>query len=355
MNPPKRSGAPLKTPGSRLVYLDLLRCLAILLVITLHTTMPILNNAGYYGTRVWYLCMLQNEWSRVGVPLFLMLSGYLLLRDSRTLDVTSFYKIRLPRILIPLAVWNLIYCLGHARREGVASALKTYWDTLLVNGSKYHFWYIYTLLGLYLLAPFLKRIVDHTTTKEQIILLTLILFPGALRPLFNMSLPLYLYLFDPLIEGYAGFFLLGWMLGSYELPQKIRAAFYLGGAAGYALGTIGNLLAATPEGNSMPFNIGYYLNHYLCAAAVFVLVKTLLNGKICPPFHLSQIISRLSGVTFGVYWVHVLVLDTISPVLAGLPAGPTLLLLLTIAATAAISFAIALILSRIPGLRRLFT
>lgn len=342
-----------------MIYLDLLRCLAILLVILAHSMTSVLCNPSLYGTRTWYLCMLQNEWNRTNVPLFFMISGCLILRSSKTRNVTAFYQSKLPRLLIPLAVWNLVYCLGHAWSDGTRLELKEYLGTLLQNGSEYHFWYIYTLLGLYLLAPFLKRIVDQATTGELSILLILILFPGALRPLLNMISPIYLRLFDPLMEGYAGYFLLGYLLGSNDLSRRGRIAVYLGGAAGYTLSTVGNLLAASPEANPLPFNTGYYLNHYLCAAAIFVFIKQLLSGSSLAFPSASKFwniyLPRLSSVTFGVYWIHVLILTMAVRLLVKLSPSPSVRLLLSTVAATVISFAVALICSRIPGIRRLFT
>ena len=44
----------------RIPYLDFIRCLAIILVITLHAMTPILTNTAFYQTKSWYFCMLSN-------------------------------------------------------------------------------------------------------------------------------------------------------------------------------------------------------------------------------------------------------------------------------------------------------
>ena len=108
--------------NKRYPYLDLLRCLAIFFVVVLHVMTPVLTNQGLYGSTSWYVCLFQNSLNRAGVPLFLMISGYLMLRDARTLAVGRFYKKRLPRLLLPLAVWNGIYYIAHALRAGRLSA-----------------------------------------------------------------------------------------------------------------------------------------------------------------------------------------------------------------------------------------
>ena len=93
----------------RMTYLDCLRCLAIFLVIRLHTLVPVVTNTGVYGVPSWKLCVALDAFTRVGVPLFFMLSGYLMLSREGTRQFAAFYRKNLPKLGIPLVVWNLIY------------------------------------------------------------------------------------------------------------------------------------------------------------------------------------------------------------------------------------------------------
>ena len=110
-------------PPRRMAELDLLRCLAILMVVTLHAAAPLLSDPSLLGTPAWYFCLLLDPFSRTGVPIFFMLSGFLLLRDPRTLQVGPFYRRRLPRLAVPLVLWNLIYALADAW-----SARRPFWS-----------------------------------------------------------------------------------------------------------------------------------------------------------------------------------------------------------------------------------
>ena len=93
----------------RIPYLDALRCLAILLVIALHVTAPIMVSPTLAQTNTWLACMVLDPLVRVGVPLFLMISGCLMLDDPRSREIAPFYKKQLPKLLIPLVIWNGIY------------------------------------------------------------------------------------------------------------------------------------------------------------------------------------------------------------------------------------------------------
>lgn len=335
----------------RVMYLDFLRCIAICFVIILHVMTPFLPSPGLYGSRAWWFCLLQNPINRTGVPLFFMISGYLMLKNPGTRDIGGFYKKHFPRILIPLAIWNAVYYLGQARTAKTVPSLSKCLSALFVNGSSYHFWFIYTLIGIYLLTPFLKRIVDACSTKELAVFFLIVIFPGAIRPMINLSLPVYIKLFEPVVESYVGYFLMGYLLGSQTLGRKARILFYLGGLLGYFIGVYGNYAEASAESIPLTYNTGYYLNHYLCAAALFVLAKALFERWQDKLSWAEAPLAKLSDIIFGVYWVHVLVLNRVAARLGG--EMPLLrLMLLEIVLTTAISYAAALVLSYIPVLRK---
>ena len=209
-------------PPRRMAELDLLRCLAILMVVTLHAAAPLLSDPSLLGTPAWYFCLLLDPFSRTGVPLFFMLSGFLLLRDSRTLQVGPFYRRRLPRLVVPLVLWNLIYALADSWGTHRPFSLLEYLGSLLDRGCYYHIWFIYLLLGLYLLAPFLKRIVDHASGREVLVLIGIILLPTTLLPLLDGVSPIPVRPIPIMLEGLTGYFLLGWLLGSRPPRPALR-------------------------------------------------------------------------------------------------------------------------------------
>ena len=147
-----------RAPGApnqvRIPYLDALRCLAILLVIALHVTAPIMVSPTLAQTNTWLACMVLDPLVRVGVPLFLMISGCLMLDDPRSREITPFYKKQLPKLLIPLVVWNGIYFAVAVLTGSQPLSLSVFLQLLLGQGVKYHMWYIYMLLGIYLICPF---------------------------------------------------------------------------------------------------------------------------------------------------------------------------------------------------------
>lgn len=318
--------------NTQLSYLNYLRFGSILLVILLHSLTRFLTNAAYYHRPSYQVILALNEIGRAGVPLFFMMSGYLLLRDPRTLECGSFYRRRLSRILIPLTVWNLVYGVYY----GMTPAAVV--EHMINQGCAYHFWFLYTLLGIYLITPFLKRIIDGCTRGQLWWFLLLIGFTGTIRPMFNMVTPLYLHLFSPLMEGYIAYFLFGYLLGTMPCGGKREClAAFLMSIAGFFLGITGNYLLSSPEQLTLPFNSGYSINHFLLAGGIFLLARNCRWVERPSPRAVGRV---LASMTFQIYFVHVLVMDVTAGLLPD--AGPMLTIvivfLLTSSGSALFSF-----------------
>lgn len=288
-------------------YLHYLRVIAILMVIALHSISPYMSNAALYASKSWYAYLLINAVSRCGVPLFLMISGYLLLSADSSADFKLFYKRRLPRILIPLALWNVIYYIFYCIFNGSSFKISELFSQILDCGTAYHFWYVYTLLGIYLLTPFLKRIADSCSFKELVWFEILICLCTTLRPFINTVTPVYIYLFDPLLNGYIGFFVLGYILGKTDFTKKQLVFFACAGIAGIFISAAGNHAASSNKEIDLVFNSGYSLCYFMTASGVFALFKS-IDFKEGRAF---KIFKSLSAATFGIYLVHVGVMDII--------------------------------------------
>lgn len=236
----------------RIPYLDALRCLAIFLVVLLHNDAPVVVNTACYGRPSWYLCMFLDGAVRLGVPLFFMISGSLLLNGTGAAEPAAFYRKKLPRLLVPLAVWNVIYHWTNAWQFHTDTGLLALLQKAFNRGTGYHMWYIYVLLGLYLLCPFLKRMVDGCTPRQLAALAGIILLPTAVLPLVSQMVSWSVVPLDTLMPGQAAYFLLGYGLGRWSLSGQQRVFLYLGGAAGYLVCAAVNLLSASPPGDPPP-------------------------------------------------------------------------------------------------------
>jgi len=341
-----------KTTAKReqIPYLHFLRACAILFVIMLHSYTPYFTDAANYDTRTWFAMLFINAFSRAGVPLFFMMSGYLLMSDKKSLDVGNFYKKRLPRIIIPLVIYSTVFyvydCISGAQTFGVFDFLSKLFSAHN-GGMRYHLWYLYTLIGFYLVTPFLKRIVDNCTRKQLWTFQIVVMFFTAIMPVIHLTTPVYVYFFDPLFNGYMGYFIFGYVLGTADTDNKYAPLAGIAMiAAGFSLSFFGNHVYSSAEGINPVFNGGYYLNHYLIAGGIFILAKRFYK-KGAPA--VNKIFALISEASFVMYFVHTTVLDAVSGLTAGL--SPALGILVYFFSASILSALAGIIVTRIKFLK----
>ncbi|MBQ7499995.1 MAG: acyltransferase family protein [Clostridia bacterium] len=95
---------------------DLTKTTAIIFVIIIHSTSPVLWET--FGSFPWLSGLFWGSVSRSAVPLFLMCSGVLFLSPERKLSVRKLYTRTLPRILVALFVWASIYKIWRLIKDG---------------------------------------------------------------------------------------------------------------------------------------------------------------------------------------------------------------------------------------------
>lgn len=334
-------------------YIDILRCTAIFLVISLHCTSGFVSNAAFFGTKTWWACIAANSVSRMGVPIFFMISGFLLLSSKKTLCIKQFYQKRLVKLALPFLFWDVVYFLETCVLNGVQPDIVLFFQELAEKGSRYHLWFVYQILALYLLAPFLKKIVDHSTVQELVLFLAVILLqPTVFRFLNVMQPTINFNPFRALVEGFAGYFLAGYLLGTCQIPPRGRRAVYMIGFAGLAGGIAGNYLFSSPDGIHLYFSENYSITQYMTAGALFLWVKE-TAGRF--PGWVTRWAGKLSGLTFGIYFIHVLVLDLYTNAVQRFcPTAPDSIRIAASFVTVSIlSTAIVYLFSKTPLLKRL--
>jgi surface polysaccharide O-acyltransferase-like enzyme len=132
---------------------DIIRIIAAFFVVFSHSTDVFVLWTMLKGSISWEIVYYLNTLSRVAVPLFVILSGHLVLSKEKTTNIREFYKRRFSRILIPFLVWLIIYY-GWA----------IYWDQIrltpqyilqtLWSANIWHLYFLIIILELYILAPF---------------------------------------------------------------------------------------------------------------------------------------------------------------------------------------------------------
>lgn len=144
-----------KQRKDRIVYLDVLRCLACLAVVLLHSSSAYATDT--FGTANFYGGNIIGSLTRFAVPVFVMVSGALMLDENRETNGKKLLR-RFIRLGVFFVFWSIAYAVLFQlliplleKREISVSALLL----ALINGH-YHLWFIPMILGLYAITPLLR-------------------------------------------------------------------------------------------------------------------------------------------------------------------------------------------------------
>ncbi|MDO4638375.1 MAG: acyltransferase family protein [Leptotrichia hongkongensis] len=201
--------------------IDIIRIFAFVFIVFLHT----LNRQ--FGVDVW---MGGYAIISIGVNLFIMISGYLLL--DKTEETIVFFKKRILNILPLFLVFNIIYI--YFGKIPIMPILKG----KAISAS--HFWYIYMILGLYLLTPWLQKVLKYAE-KETLFVVFLWFLCNILNPYlryFNLAeIPFSNF---PL-TGFIGYYILGYFVKKYD--NKVKRTSFILIIVIYALGFLLSFLS----------------------------------------------------------------------------------------------------------------
>lgn len=175
----------IKKEGKRIIWLDFVKFIAIFMMIAVHCTdnvTPAERSESWYN--LWG--SFYGSFMRPAIPLFVMVTGALLLPIKQ--NISTFYKKRLTRLLVPFIMWSVLYnlfpwitgLLGlsptvindfFAWAEPDQSFSSALHNILMIpfNFSMLavQMWYVYLLIGLYLYMPVFSAWVRQASVKEQ--------------------------------------------------------------------------------------------------------------------------------------------------------------------------------------------
>ena len=300
-------------------YIDFLRIFSMLSVIMLHVVADLLRVK--YGSVEWHFSNILTSVISVAVPVFFMISGALLLSNEKSSSVKGLFKTRLPKIIIPFLFWSLIaigyYFAADTYRNGAYgwAGLIYRIKNILSQPATIHLWFMYALIPIYLLLPFIKTLIDKMKKTQGIYMLSLWilcsvvystiqnLFPEILRaPLtvnsaFNLNF----------IGGYIGFFVLGYYLHKLKLNIKNKWLILISivDVCIIACGTY--IFTSRYNGYFEGFKVYTGLFTTVLSVCIFLIFKNIFADM--EEFRYSKITDTVGVLSFPIYLIHNLVID----------------------------------------------
>ncbi|HEX5525816.1 MAG TPA: acyltransferase family protein [Solirubrobacterales bacterium] len=352
-----REKAGLQRPGLT-AFPDVAKVVAIFGIVTIHVAAPASEGFGILTDRAWASAVALETATRWSVPLFVMVSGMLLL-TGKTVEESPlvFYRRRAARIAIPLVAWTLFYRL-YLEHTGPQASFLEHVQAIYSGQPYYHLYFLFVIGGLYLIAPFLARVVNEMSQRQ----LGLISAGALLLGFLWMGVPPWLpgtganafSLFAP----YVGFFLAGRWLGRAKLDREL--AWWCAGAflVLFVSTAFETYLWVHAEG----LENGRYFYGYLSppvilmSLAIFVVIRYLVEQRERRrPVRHMKALHFLGEATFGIYLIHPYFFTLFQRHYAVPSALHTLAWWwpATVIGLVLVSFACTVAIKQIPGLRRI--
>ena len=322
---------------SKIYWIDNLRGIACLMVVLIHTTTWYITNPGSVTTFDWGIANLLNSASRVSVPLFFMISGYLFFGE-RSAQPRHFL-----RIALCLLFYSAIALLYIVFFTSINSELSLKY--LLQKPVFYHLWFFFAIIVMYLVSPLIQvKAVSGGMLLALVVVLGIVANPNTVAQKVDgfQWLPINLY-----IGGDTFYYILYGMLGrAIGMMQTQRRALTWASAALFVLAvwviSRGTLHELKWRGN---FADTWYLYCgpmvFLCAIALFTVVKNTLNSRTLPGLTL------ISHHSLGIYGFHALIIHALRTRGIELQRWPLLDIVWIFTATLLASLALSMLVQRI--------
>lgn len=301
----------MKNNASYIFSADIIRNLAIFGVVIIHTTNAVYTRLDFFGGLTWWIAIVLDSFSRISIPLFIMLSGYLMLGKEEKLEESL--KRILSKIAVPFIFWGLFYFWLGTGTPSLSHINPSIFQKIFY-GNVYHLYFLVIIMGLYFVAPMIRYYLRNTSSNSSEFFMKALLVLGVLEVAFQ-------FVFKTCASEnfftrwvpYAGLFVAGYVLGNRKRigNQKLLLTYFLTLAATLGLNYLYYLLSAKGINFlSSKTCLSHYTDHYLSLNVVamsisaFLLLLNLKYEKLKKNIAISKLVNSIARASFGIYIVH---------------------------------------------------
>ncbi|MBQ7506773.1 MAG: acyltransferase [Lachnospiraceae bacterium] len=280
---------------------DWLRLISCIGIIGLHVTGDRSDPLGIYF----------QGFFRLWLPMFFLLSGVLILTAKKEENIGGFYLKRVERVVIPFFIYGAYYTCwinqGHAilevpTQESLLNALRlipTSWQQTFTGLQYFHLWFMYEIIGLYILMPFLKKGLQAMSDRMLRILMVVILVMMACQD----YLPLVGLEFS--VDNYFAYWVLYLILG-YILMKEFSKRWYVW-IAFFGFFTWVQSIRLKLTHYELTEKIGNYFDlspHMIISVAGTFALFMLLEKVLTKSRIVNRVVHFLAKYTLGIYLIH---------------------------------------------------
>jgi len=325
-----------------------MRVSACLAVVLLHLAATTVMQPDRLGTVSWHMANLIDSATRWCVPVFVMLSGALLLDNNKYASSREFWSRRMNRVLPALLFWSAVYLAWRIFFWKQTLSFNTIALDLIAGRPYVHLYFLFLIAGLYLMTPFLATAATSLGSKQlgQAILIMAALALGA-----NLSDFLATSIFTMFVP-YIAYYFAGLYCVRVLADRPGPYGMLLAGAIVMTTMLTAFLVSVMGLDNHWSF---YFYEDFspttmVMAVTVFMV---LLRATFSPT--IQSVAQRLAPWTLGVYVAHPIIVELLRYAYhTTMPAmfRPLYYIPITFAATIILTFTVVALMQRIPILRR---
>ena len=293
---------------------DLLRILCCIAVVAIHLNVSVadVDASTRQGLLSAIPAYLFNCMTRFAVPCFLLLTGGFVLADKRNRDWKFFYQKAVRNVFLPTVGFSIFYVLYRIVKLGVhiiqgtetVSGIVTILSDLICGSPFYHMWYLYTLIGIYLLIPFLIRFCDTVGEKPFAVISFVFLFLASISEWTSRHV-----VFWDLGKAFCfcGYVMAGYVVKKHFDKRKSNRKGLLFLLAAVAVLVATSMAVMISETGLAGLPLGEY--SYISVMSPFIVAASLLMFAAFSCFEIKTSFVFLSSLTFAVYLIHAAVVD----------------------------------------------
>lgn len=288
----------------RIIWIDILRLIGIIMVLTIHVVGNTINTFNLGGNANTVYRVLSGI-SATAICLFVMISGMMFL--GKNITYKDMFKKYIPKILIGIVVIGFIYSMMELVFINKSFELSFIYESFLkiIHMDTWaHMWYLYLVLALYLLTPVIKILTDNLNEKKYIITLLISLLIGITLSLFVNVHPVLKSLI--MLYAYVIYYIYGYFIYKFKIGNVYKMSNYIG-----ALISVGYIIYLVI--NTSALEVINYISF-----PVFVIASALILVFKDRDFKDNKITKQITNIglcSYGIYVIHQVFINIIYKVL----------------------------------------
>lgn len=292
-------------------YIDFLKVLACFCVVLLHVSGSKWGDIDVHSGW-WQILNTFNASMCWTIPLFVMAIGAIFLSPGKITSYSTVFKKYIFKIVVAILLFGILIFLTKFVPQFIESGntdilyqAQRLWESC----NWYHLWYLYMIIGMYLIIPVMQQVTQHISRRQLEIFMLILFVLCHVYPFCRGFIPVlgtfyYHSISFPIVSDYLLYLLLGYYFDQYVLTQKANRLIYFLGIIGWLSTIAGTSIISWCNNEAYRILLGYNTpNVFLMSIAIFVWFRNNYQNLTLITQNQKTVFS-LSKLTLAIYGVH---------------------------------------------------